>query len=48
MLHLPRRGLTIRRELTRTGWSLHFTGRDATSNLLDCVFDEIERLFSPA
>jgi ParB family chromosome partitioning protein len=47
VLHLAHQALTIRRELTRTGWSLHFTGRDATSILLDAVFDEIERLFSP-
>jgi ParB family chromosome partitioning protein len=46
VLNLPRQGLTVRRELTRTGWSLHFTGRDATSMLLDAVFDEIEYLFS--
>lgn len=43
-----RAGLTIRRELTRKGWSLHFSGRDATSPLLDSVIDEIERLFAPA
>jgi ParB family chromosome partitioning protein len=47
VLNIGRQGLTIRRELTRTGWCLHFTGRDATSFLLDSVFDEIERLFSP-
>lgn len=43
----PRHNLTIRRELTRTGWALHFTGRDATSSLIDTVFDEIERMFGP-
>lgn len=42
----PRAGLTIRREMTREGWCLHFSGRAATSALLDEVFDEIERLFS--
>jgi ParB family transcriptional regulator, chromosome partitioning protein len=47
VLELRPRGLTIRRELTRQGWALHFTGRNATSDMLDCVFDEIERLFSP-
>jgi hypothetical protein len=31
----------------RTGWSLHFTGRHATSDTRDGAFDEIERLFSP-
>ena len=46
VLDLPS-GLTIRRELTRKGWSLHFSGRDATSPLLDSVFDEIERMLTP-
>ncbi len=48
LLDLPSRGLTIRRQLTSTGWTLHFTGRDASSNLLDAVFDEIERMFASA
>ena len=43
----PRHGLTIRRELTRDGWTLHFTGREATSGLLDVVFEQIERMFEP-
>ncbi len=43
----PRHGLTIRREMTRHGWALHFTGREATSAMLDAVFDEIERMFGP-
>jgi ParB family chromosome partitioning protein len=43
----PRPGLTIRREQTRDGYSLHFTGRDATSWLLDDVFGDIERKFEP-
>ncbi|MFO1144152.1 MAG: ParB N-terminal domain-containing protein [Amaricoccus sp.] len=47
VLRLRPQGLTIRRELTRTGWCLHFAGRDATSPLLDAVLDEIERLFLP-
>jgi len=46
-LDLGGRGLKIRRECTRTGWALLFSGRNATSDTLDCVFDEIERLFSP-
>ena len=29
------RNLRIRRERTRTGWALHFAGRDATSDTLD-------------
>ena len=44
----PRPGLTIRREQTRDGYALHFTGRDADSELLDVVFAEIDRLFAPA
>ena len=43
----PRETLTIRREMTRDGWCLHFTGREATCALLDEVFDEIERVFGP-
>ena len=46
-LDLARPSLTIRRELTRRGWSLHFSGRDATSDLIDLVFDAIERMFAP-
>ena len=43
----PRPGLTIRREMTKGGYLLRFTGRDATSALLDLVMDEIERMFAP-
>jgi ParB family chromosome partitioning protein len=43
----PRPGLTIRREQTRDGWCLHFTGREATSWMLDDVFGDIERKFEP-
>lgn len=43
----PRAGLTIRREIARDGWVLRFTGREASSGLLDEVLDEIERLYSP-
>jgi ParB family chromosome partitioning protein len=43
----PRQGLTIRREQTPNGWCLHFTGRLASSDLCDRVFDEIDRLFAP-
>lgn len=42
----PRTDLTIRRERTRTGYVLHFSGRGAKSPLLDDVLDRIERLFS--
>jgi len=41
----PRPGLTIRREQTRDGWCLHFTGREATSWMLDDVFTDIEQKF---
>jgi ParB family chromosome partitioning protein len=43
----PRPGLTIRREQTRDGWCLHFTGREATSWMLDDVFGDIERMYGP-
>ena len=43
----PRPGLVIRREKTRAGLALHFTGRLATDDILDAVFYEIERLFAP-
>jgi ParB family chromosome partitioning protein len=44
----PRYALTIRRERTRDGWSLHFTGREATGAMMDLVLDEIERMYAPA
>lgn len=44
----PRHSLRLRRERTRDGWSLQITGRDATADLIDRVFDEIERLLDPA
>lgn len=43
----PRYGLTIRRERTKDGWCLHFTGREATGPMIDLVLDEIERMYSP-
>jgi ParB family chromosome partitioning protein len=43
----PRYALTVRREHTRDGWSLHFTGREATGAMIDLVLDEIERMYSP-
>lgn len=43
----PRHGLVIRREVARDGWILRFSGREATSMLLDAVFDEIEGMFAP-
>lgn len=44
----PRYALTIRRERTRDGWCLHFTGREATGMLIDSVLDNIELMYSPA
>jgi ParB family chromosome partitioning protein len=46
-LSRPRMGLVIRREMTRDGWSLHFSGKDAKSALIDRVIEEIENIFSP-
>lgn len=43
----PRAGLTIRREMTKAGWRLHFTGAEAKSALMDRVIEEIEALFGP-
>jgi ParB family chromosome partitioning protein len=42
----PRYHLTVRRERTRKGWCLHFTGREATGMMMDLVLDEIERKYS--
>ena len=47
LLHL-RQGLTLRRELTKDGWLLHFSGPEARKGaLLDDVMDSIERNFQP-
>lgn len=40
----PRAGLWIRREKTREGWSLHFTGKEANGPLMEDIMDEVERL----
>lgn len=43
----PGRNIVVRRELTRTGWILRFTGPGARSpGIIDDVMDEIERIFS--
>ena len=42
----PRR-IAVRRERTTEGWNLRFTGRDATGELIDRIFDELERMFDP-
>ncbi len=44
----PRSGLHIRREISRDDWVLRFSGREATSGLLDLVFDHIDRRPGPA
>lgn len=41
-----RPGLTLRRERTRQGYCLRLTGREATSDFCDEIFDEIERLYA--
>jgi ParB family chromosome partitioning protein len=43
----PRPHLVVRREISRDGYILRFSGKEATSSLLDEVLDEIERWFSP-
>lgn len=45
-LRTIRNGLTIRRELTRTGWILRFSGREAKSpGIIDDVMDYVELHF---
>lgn len=46
-LSRPYRGVTIRRERTRTGFVLHVTGTGATDTLMTEVLDQIERMFGP-
>jgi ParB family transcriptional regulator, chromosome partitioning protein len=43
----PRPGLTVRRERTARGWSLHFTGPDAHGMMIEGVMDDIERMYGP-
>jgi ParB family chromosome partitioning protein len=43
----PRPALTVRRERTREGWTLHFSGREATGAMMDKVMDDIERMYAP-
>jgi ParB family chromosome partitioning protein len=47
ILRLSTRNIIVRREMARDGYLLRFTGKDATSALLDLVLDQIERAFSP-
>jgi hypothetical protein len=37
----------IRREIAQDGYILRFTGKEATSGLLDEILDDIERWYSP-
>jgi len=46
-VYRPRSTLSIRREKTRDGYTLHFTGDLATSGMIDDIFDDIERTFAP-
>jgi ParB family chromosome partitioning protein len=42
-----RSGLTIRRERTRDGYILRCSGPEATSTLLDEIFERIEQFYTP-
>jgi ParB family chromosome partitioning protein len=44
---LPTHAVAVRRERTQTGFVLHVTGGDATTPLINQVFDEVERWLSP-
>jgi ParB family chromosome partitioning protein len=44
---LPTHAVAIRRERTQSGFVLHVTGRDASTPLINQVFDEVERWLSP-
>lgn len=37
-----RRGLIIRRAMTRDGWVLHFSGKEATSDMIEEIIDDVE------
>lgn len=41
----PRKGLHIRRELVAGGWTLRFTGPDATGPLMEDIMDYVEQTF---
>jgi ParB family chromosome partitioning protein len=43
----PRYHLTVRRERSRDGWTLRFTGSEATGAMMNLVLEEIERMYSP-
>ena len=46
-LSRPYRGVTIRRERTRRGYTLHVTGPGANDTLVTEILDSIERQFAP-
>ncbi len=46
-LSYPGKGLTIRREKSRTGYTLHISGKLATSKLVDDVLDQFEHWLRP-
>jgi ParB family chromosome partitioning protein len=41
LVHLPR-GLVVRRERTPRGWTLHFSGPEASAKLMETVIGEVE------
>jgi ParB family chromosome partitioning protein len=43
----PRHRLTVRRERTKDGFVLHVAGLDATTPLVNEIFEEVERQFRP-
>lgn len=48
LLTFRRQELKVRRERTREGWCLHFTGRNASGMLMDDVLSRIEQMFDVA
>lgn len=41
----PQQDLVVRREQTRDGWSLHFTGKNARGPLMEDIMDYVEDMF---
>ena len=41
----PRAGRTIRRERSLQGWTLHFSGPEATGMMMESVLDKVERMY---
>lgn len=44
LLRIPK-GLTVRREMTTKGWTLHFTGPEATGMMMEQVLHDLERMY---